>query len=248
MPEHDKSLDILGVKPIAKSVEKVTDATLKGSGAFLSRICLPAAEELGLLLQDKVKVWRADNAAKTMRKAEDKYKKIHGDKDLKAHPLISWRIIENSSWAMHDELQEIWAGLLTSTCTEDGEDDSNMIFINLVAQLTEVQIRVLNYAVTNAEFNIHDYDLITANELVINIDKLIEITNVKDISRLDRELDYLSSIELIRTADIFSGGGGIILNSEEAKPKVIITPGPLSIQLYVRCQGYIGNPKEYFGL
>lgn len=241
MLEHDKSLDILGVKPIAKSVEKVTDATLKGSGAFLSRICLPAAEELGLLLQDKVKVWRADNAAKTMRKAEDKYKKIHGDKDLKAHPLISWRIIENSSWAIHNELQEIWAGLLTSTCTEDGEDDSNMIFINLVAQLTEIQIKILSYAVDNVKFNIHDYDLITANELEIDIDKLIEITNIKDINRLDRELDHLSALDLIGQN---LGGGGILLGTGKAD----ITPRPLTIQLYVRCQGYIGTPKEYFGL
>jgi hypothetical protein len=244
MSSEDKSLDVLGVKPIAKSIEKVTDASLKGTSAFLSRICLPAAEEFGLLLQDKVKTWRADNAAKTIRKAEEKYRKIHGDKNLKAHPLISWRIIENSSWANHDELQEIWAGLLTSTCTEDGEDDSNITFINLISQLTEIQIRILNYSVENASLKLHEYDLITSEELKISMNDLIEITGINDFIRLDRELDYLSALDLI--GDSLWGGGGILINSSPLK--VDITPRPLTIQLYIRCQGYIGGPKDYFGL
>lgn len=49
MSEDNKSLDVLGVKPIADSVNTVTKGTVDGASAFLSRICLPAAEEFGLL-------------------------------------------------------------------------------------------------------------------------------------------------------------------------------------------------------
>ena len=42
----DKSLDILGIKPVADSVNRLTRAAVDGASAFLSRICLPAAEEL----------------------------------------------------------------------------------------------------------------------------------------------------------------------------------------------------------
>ena len=48
MNEPDKSLDILGIKPIGNAIESVTTGMVAGASAFLSRICLPAAEEFGL--------------------------------------------------------------------------------------------------------------------------------------------------------------------------------------------------------
>lgn len=48
-------LDVLGIKPVAEAVNTVTKGTVEGASAFLSRICLPAAEEFGFLLQDKVR-------------------------------------------------------------------------------------------------------------------------------------------------------------------------------------------------
>jgi hypothetical protein len=50
--DNSKSLDILGIKPIADAVNTVTRDAVEGAAAFLSRICLPAAEEYGLLLPD----------------------------------------------------------------------------------------------------------------------------------------------------------------------------------------------------
>ena len=248
MEEHnndDISIDILGVKPIAKCVEHASKETIDGGKNFLSKICMPAAEEFGLLLQDKVKFWRASNAQKTLIKAEEKLSAQGSYENKKAHPLIAWRIIESSSWAQHDELQEIWAGLLASTCTENGEDDSNLIFINLISQLTETQIRILNYAVENTNIKLHLHDIVTAEELTINIEKLKEISNIDDMNRLDRELDHLSGMDMIGGA---LTGGGIMLGDNSEINRIIITPRTITIQLYVRCQGFIGTAKEYFNL
>jgi hypothetical protein len=53
MNQENKSLDILGIKPIGNAIESLTDGFVSGASAFLSRICLPAAEEFGLLLRDR---------------------------------------------------------------------------------------------------------------------------------------------------------------------------------------------------
>jgi len=74
--EENKSLDILGIKPIGNSIEKVTSKTMDGASLFLSRICLPAAEEFGFLLQDKVKNWRATNTQEILEKAEKNFLRI----------------------------------------------------------------------------------------------------------------------------------------------------------------------------
>ena len=59
--EEEKSLDLMGIKPVAKAVEKATDKTVDGLGSFFGAICMPAAEEFGLLLKDKVAAYRQRN-------------------------------------------------------------------------------------------------------------------------------------------------------------------------------------------
>lgn len=60
---------------------------------------------------------------------------------------------------------------------------------------------------------------------------------MQDLHRLDRDLDHLRSVELMNT--------GFYLNKIH---EVEITPTALGMHLYVRCQGYIGSPVEYWQL
>jgi hypothetical protein len=48
---------------------------------------------------------------------------------FQAHPRVLHEIIENASWVDDEEVQAMWAGLLASSCTEDGKDDKNLIYI-----------------------------------------------------------------------------------------------------------------------
>ena len=68
MAEDGKSLDVFGIKPVADSINTVTKGAVDGAGAFFGRICLPAAEEFGLLLRDKVSAWRARNIVRIAEK------------------------------------------------------------------------------------------------------------------------------------------------------------------------------------
>ena len=42
--------DALGLRPFGEAIREVAKGTMEGAGAFLGQICLPAAEEFGLLI------------------------------------------------------------------------------------------------------------------------------------------------------------------------------------------------------
>lgn len=233
--EKSNSLDVFGVKPIADSVSKATTATLDGASAFLSRICLPAAEEFGLLLQDKVRGWRANNALKVVAIAQERLP--NAKDELHAHPRLVSSVIEHGSWSDEVELQEMWGGLLASSCTKDGRDDSNVIFVHLVSHLTSLQARVLTYSCEKCVKEANVQGLIASKDpLYIEMELLKSIAMSDDIHRIDRELDNLRGLELINTGIEFKGG------------RAEISPTALALNLYVRSHGSNASTTEFFGL
>ncbi|WP_243247370.1 Abi-alpha family protein [Pseudomonas maioricensis] len=234
MTENNKSLDILGAKPLSESVKTMTEGTVQGVSALLSRICLPAAEEFGLLLKDKVGNWRSNNAAKMAAKANQILEGIPFQETLSAHPKIAFKAVEDSSWTDDDVVLSLWAGLLVSSCTKSGKDESNLIFLNLLSQLTSSQVRVLKYACENAKVFIAPSGWIMAGDLRVEAMEIVRITNVTDMHQLDRELDHLRQLGVIEN--------GFDVNSTKAD----ITPTSLGLQLYVRSQGYVGSPIAFF--
>lgn len=235
MSNDNKSEDILGVKPIADSVNKITDATVNGASAFLSRICLPAAEEFGLLLKDKVSGWRSKNAVKIANKAQTLLDGQINNTILHAHPRIVYAAIENGSWAEDDFMQNLWAGLLASSCTETGKDESNLILVNLLSQLTTSQALLVSHICQNCKTFQTKAGWIASQPFYMELEELIAVMKTSDIYQIDRELDHLRGMELISSG----------FSSEHTKADV--TPYPLCLNLYVRSQGYIGNPSDYFG-
>ena len=237
-----KSIDLLGIKPLADSLKIGTQALVDGAAAFLGRICLPAAEEFGLALKDRVHNYRETNKVLMLQKAKEKLNKYSSEEGKHAHPRLVGAILDHGSWIDKEEIQDMWAGLLASACTEDGQDDSNLIFINILSQITRLQASVINYACENAEKELADAGFIVSKApLIIELKKLNEITNCNDFHRLDRELDNLRALELI----------GYGINSGGFSPydtDADITPTGFAIQMYVRCQGYIGSPDEYFDI
>lgn len=235
MTSQSNSLDILGVKPIADSINKITAATVDGVSAFLSRICLPAAEEFGLLMRDRVRDWRAANLSAVVSRAEDRLRESSAPPDLHAHPRIVSGILEQGSWIDDPVVQDLWGGLLSSSCTPDGDDDSNLIFINLLSELTKLQAHVLKHVCENSTKSMSPNGLIGASRMVIPLDTLIGITGVSDIHRLDRELDHLREVGLI--------DGGF---AQGYSTDATIRPCALLLHMYVRCQGSRLSPIDFF--
>mgnify|MGYP001567113383 FL=1 len=235
--EPSKSLDVLGIRPVAEAFSHATKAAIDGASSFLGRICLPAAEEFGQLLQDKVRSWRAKNAVAIVCEAQARFHKHMVSADAHAHPRLVAAVLEHGAWSDDKTAQEMWAGLLASSCSKDGRDESNLIFINLLAQLTGVQVRVLNYGCEKVEKEVIAHGLIVPKQsLFLDVPTLQMIAGTADIPRLDRELDNLRGLELIHH--------GFLPQSAT----VDITPSALALNLYVRCQGFTGSPADYFKL
>ena len=236
MEKEDKSIDVLGIKPVSNSIEKITDGVVDAAKAFLSRICLPASEEFGLLLQDQVKAWRASRATLIAKKAEEKVKLHHGDALVSVQPRIAHSVFEEGSWIQDEVVHDMWSGLLASACNEDGGDDSNVIFVGILKQLTALQVRVLRFSIERADKYVSSAGWIYAKNIFYPIDEIKKMCGTDDVIRIDRELDHLRSLELI--------AGGFPLDSDVAD----LTPTPLALNLYVRAEGFPGTPAEYWNL
>ncbi len=242
MGEDSRSRDLLGIKPVADSIKIVTQGMIDGASAFLGRICLPAAQEFGLLLRDRVSNWRELNKVKILQKAEEKLNIQSSTEGKHAHPRLIAAILNDGSWEAKEEVQDMWAGLLASACTSNGDDESNLIFISILAQLTSLQAHVVNYACENATKILSAAGWITtASEVRVSLEQLQALTSCADFHRLDRELDQLRNLGLIGYGAI---GGGFSSDSTDAD----ITPTSLALQMYVRCKGSNGDPSTYFGL
>ncbi len=227
--------DVLGIKPIANSVEKVVDGTI----SFIARICNPCADEFGLLLQDKVRAWRANNARKIEQKAE-KLALKHGSIEGKTvHPHIAYKIIDNGSFSDTEELQNMWAGLLVSSMKEI-PDDSNRIFVDLISQLTVLQAKIINYACQTSHKYQSSSGFIYADTLELDNDEFHQIIRCDDLHRLDRELDKLRAMGLFMDGVI--GGGRYHPESNT----VSLTPSSLALQLFVACSGSNTDPITFF--
>lgn len=255
--DESKSLDILGLKPFANSVEIVAKTVINDASDFLNIICRPAAEEFGLLLKDRVRSWRVKNLSGILMKTKKIYDR-YNDTSLRVSPRIAYNILENGSWIDDDTVQEMWAGLLASSCIKDGNDDSNLIFINLLSQLTSSETMILDYISKNTKKMVTKKGLIFPQKLEIEVEILQKISKITEVYRLDRELDHLKTLGLITRNSGFMVSEEEIeqekiepafqLGVEEILPKFHVTPTALALNLYVRCNGSVQSPIEYFGL
>jgi len=238
--QGDISLDLLGIKPIADATNAVVNKSLNGIECFLKIVCEPALEEFGLLLNDKVRFWRLKNIMSILEKAQGKLCFKNDRLEIKANPRIALAIMENGSLIDNDEVQEMWAGIFTSSCTKDGQDDENLIFVDLLKQMTVCEARILKYSCETARKIIFENGLIVGDGLSIECNKLIKLSGVNEIQRLDRELNHMHSINLIE--GFFGGGFDNLDNSLEAN----ITPTSLALNLYAKTQGYNGDLKIFW--
>ncbi len=98
----DKAIDLLGIKGVSDSVKAITQGALDGAAAFLSRVCLPAAEEFGLALRDRISGWRAKNLAQTLNKADKIYLANNPNLADQLSPRLAHVAITEASWIDDD--------------------------------------------------------------------------------------------------------------------------------------------------
>ena len=232
-----KSTDLLGLAPYGEAIKVVAQASVDGLGAVLGRICLPAAEEVGLAFRDRVAGWRKRNATLIALKADQL---LAGAPGLHAHPRSVLQIVEHGSLTDDAELQEMWAGLLASSCSADGQDESNLIFIGLLSGLTSSQVRMLNDVCEKSNKRLTSAGWLMADREIYTAGRLVELTGISDFHRIDRELDHLRSLGLLGER------AGFLVNAQDKIAD--LTPTTLGLQMFARCCGSRESPEAFFKL
>src|SRR5690554_5788453 len=129
---------------------KLLEKGLESAQKFIENICSPASTELGLFLKDGIRVWRLNNIIRIINKSSGKLGFENDELVLKASPRVVSEIIDKGSWQENDEIQEMWAGLLISSLDTQGTNDENIVYVNLLNQLTIRQVKTINYFAKNS--------------------------------------------------------------------------------------------------
>lgn len=235
--------DILGIKPVTEATKIAIEKSFNGLSAFLEAVFLPGLQELGFLMKDQVRLWRLNNALKVMDKARGKLSFKNDELQLSANARVGLSILEEASLIDDEELQDMWAGLFASSCTNDGKDDSNIIFVDLLKRISIIEARILKYSCENSKKWIFKNGLIIGQELFVTLEELKEITGIDDIYRLDRELDHMSSISLFYSHYLGGGGG---FNAIDNELKAEITPSALALNLYYKTNAFNTTPDLFW--
>jgi hypothetical protein len=107
---------------------------------LFDRLAGPMAEEIGMMLGDKVRVYRVKNWIKTVEKTERLLREARLCPNA-VPPRLFLRIMEASSIEDNETLQDMWAGLL-ATASQD-TDEISPSFVETLKQLTPDEARYL---------------------------------------------------------------------------------------------------------
>ena len=117
---------------LLKIADKVAD--------LVQRLTGPLADEVGLMIGDKVRVYRVKNWINTVKKTE----RLLCEAGLPANavpPRLLFPIIESCSIEDNETLQDLWAGLLATASQET--DSVSPAFADTLKQLTPAEAQYL---------------------------------------------------------------------------------------------------------
>jgi PilZ domain len=224
--EQAKPEDMLSLVRMAEAV------------AFLSRICPRGSEEVGQLLLGRLSNHKLANAVAIALKAENLLALEPFADGLRADPGLVVRVLEDGSCTDEDWLKHFWAGLLATSCTTDGKDESSQVFVELFSQLTTFPVRILTVVCTRATKVLEESGTIHAKPLACRKEELMLTTGSRGI-QIERDLEHLSGLGLIEKSD---SNSRTLLASEETH----ITPTSLGLELFARCNGHWGPLRDFY--
>jgi hypothetical protein len=200
--------------------------------AFLRRICPPAAEEIKEMLHKSLSSVRVANAVEIAFKAERLLVNQPNAYSMVAHPDLMVRILEHGTWVDMEWIQELWAGLLASSCTFEGQDESNLVFINLLSRMAPLPTQILTAACAKATQAIAESASVSPYLLAFSAEEMAKITRSNNLAKIYRSIAELSELGLLEKGPRISSSA----SPDTGKAK----PTHLGLQMYARCQGIRG--------
>ncbi|MCZ8354781.1 MAG: Abi-alpha family protein [Cyclobacteriaceae bacterium] len=128
-----------------KKIDITSTALEKGidtAKEFLDKLIMPAIEETGLLLKDKVTMWKFKNQVRMLNKA-----KIYCEKNNISPKIISLKLLcpllDYSGFEEDEILQDKWAVLL-SNLVDSEQNIENHVFPYILSQLSSKEFQILD--------------------------------------------------------------------------------------------------------
>ncbi|MDF0591238.1 Abi-alpha family protein [Candidatus Methanocrinis natronophilus] len=119
--------------------EKGVDAVIR----FLEKIAGPAAEESGLLLQDKVKFYRFKNQVKMLAKAQIMLDEA-GVTPRAVPPKTLLPLLDGAALEEDEDLSTKWAALLANAATPNGPFTIYPSYPHILSQLSPNEATLLD--------------------------------------------------------------------------------------------------------
>ncbi|HEU5350731.1 MAG TPA: PilZ domain-containing protein [Terracidiphilus sp.] len=207
--------------------------------SFLAQICPSDEDAIRGLLREGLSNYRVMSAIEIVLRAKELVGLSAGVDKVTASSRVILRILQDGSWADTESIQQLWAGLLATACSETGGDDSNLTFVNLFSQLTPGHIRLLAAACTRSPKILTGTGKISSRPVDCTTQELMRFTGLRDVIRIDRDIEFLSDLGLFMRRVKTS-----FFTAEDAK----IAPTTLGLLLYARCNGFRGTPQDFYGV
>lgn len=199
---------------------------------FLRRLCPWSADEINHALLDRFSNKRVASAVEITLKAED----ILIGRGHVAQPFVASdlliRILEGGSWIDEDWIRRMWAGLLVSSCSADGQDRSNLPFIDLLARLTPIHLRILSFICHRGVEALAAGESESSLDLHSTAEELMEAADSHSFPRIQQTIGQLSSVGLLAE----TARPSYVAMSDKSKTRT--TPTSLGLKMYARCNGH----------
>ncbi len=195
---------------------------------FLCRLCPDQSKDM---IHTLAKGLDGARTASAVRIALDAEKLLASESEgaaLRAHPKIVASILQDGSWTNDKLLGQLWAGLLVSSCTADGTDESNRKFVELLLQVTENQARIFMAACKGARALPADT---SSPAIMVTPEEITGITDVSDLYRNATDGNCLFQLGLLKKA--------IEVSTYLPKSHMDITPSSMGLEMFDRCHGHL---------
>jgi PilZ domain len=201
--------------------------------AFVGRICPAAADRAKALFHLELSNVRVANAVEIALKAEYLLASEPEADKMLAHPDLIVRILEEGSWVDVEWIQQLWAGLLATSCTVEGPDESNRVYIHLLSLLAPIHARILSAACDKAVRVMAGHEASSSPSLVASsAEEMARLTGSTNLMKVHRSIAELSDLGLLEKTTRTT------LHS--VSPITRTKPTDLGLEMYARCNGQRG--------
>jgi hypothetical protein len=203
---------------------------------FLCRLCDAAAEEAIQLFGGELDKSRTEGALEIALRTEKLLaSEPHADR-MRAHPKLVASILKNGSWANDDLTRQLWVGLLVTSCTVEGTDESNKAFVDLLINITPTQSHIFVAACKRAMELMKESEPTSPARIVFMPEEMVQVTGMYDLYRIAMDIAYLFNFGLVEKNFDFTS----YLPAES----IDVTPTSLCLELYKRCRGHYAEARS----